>query len=153
MAAFKAGPVSRSITVISIKAKVQPDWTKWRKIWWRERLLQPKIGQRMVYRWSTINNQMSMKKDRRMSWSYPQSSSILLGKCNHLVIESHLVPKVPKTDTGIQIKCIDSDLNRLFNFVEADFTVRNSGVYSAVPLTSDWMMLVEPTWHAHNLHF
>ena len=31
---------------------------------------------------------------------------------------------------GIQIRCIDSDLNRFFNFVEADFTVRNSGVRS-----------------------
>ena len=28
------------------------------------------------------------------------------------------------------IKCVDSDLNCLFNFVEADFTVRNSGVRS-----------------------
>ena len=31
---------------------------------------------------------------------------------------------------GIQIRRIDSDLNRLFNFVEADFTARNSGVRS-----------------------
>ena len=32
--------------------------------------------------------------------------------------------------TGIQIRRIDSDLNCLFNFVEADFTARNSGVRS-----------------------
>ena len=31
---------------------------------------------------------------------------------------------------GIQIRRIDSALNRLFNFVEADFTARNSGVRS-----------------------
>ena len=31
---------------------------------------------------------------------------------------------------GIQIRRIDSDLNCLFNFVEADFTARNSGVRS-----------------------
>ena len=31
---------------------------------------------------------------------------------------------------GIQIRRNDSDLNRLFNFVEVDFTARNSGVRS-----------------------
>jgi hypothetical protein len=31
---------------------------------------------------------------------------------------------------GIQIRCTDSYLNRLFNFVEANFTIRNSGVRS-----------------------
>ena len=55
MAAIKAGLVSRSITVINIKVRVQPDWIKWRRIWWREPWLLPKLEQKMEYCWSTID--------------------------------------------------------------------------------------------------